>query len=83
MEKDRFDKYSKEELIQILLKYEGFKDSILAKQNIVLKEMEKLKGMGKEKSVRYRELLGNKMVNNLIIQYLERSGINMEEDKWK
>lgn len=81
MEKDRFDKYSKEELIQILLKYEGFKDSILAKQNIVLKEMEKLKGMGKEKSVRYRELLGNKMVNNLIIQYLERSGINMEEDK--
>ena len=64
-----------------LLKYEGFKDSILAKQNIVLKEMEKLKGMGKEKSVRYRELLGNKMVNNLIIQYLERSGINMEEDK--
>ncbi len=81
MEKDRFDKYSKEELIQLLLKYEGFKDSILAKQNIVLKEMEKLKGMGKEKSVRYRELLGNKMVNNLIIQYLERSGINMEEDK--
>ena len=81
MEKDRFDKYSKEELIHLLLKYEGFKDSILAKQNIVLKEMEKLKGMGKEKSVRYRELLGNKMVNNLIIQYLERSGINMEEDK--
>ena len=37
MEKDRFDKYSKEELIQLLLKYEGFKDSILAKQNIVLK----------------------------------------------
>ena len=81
MEKDRFDKYSKEELIQLLLKYEGFKDSILAKQNIVLQEMEKLKGMGKEKSVRYRELLGNKMLNNLIIQYLERSGINMEEEK--
>ena len=38
-------------------------------------ELEKLKAAGKEKTVRYRELFGQKLMNGEIIAMFERHGI--------
>jgi len=38
-------------------------------------EMEKLKAEGKEKTVRYRELFGQKLMNNHIVALFEQQGI--------
>ena len=38
-------------------------------------ELEKLKSAGKEKTVRYKELFGQKLMNNYIVALFERHGI--------
>jgi len=38
-------------------------------------ELEKLKADGKEKTVRYKELFGQKLMNNYIVALFERHGI--------
>jgi len=43
-------------------------------------ELEKLKAAGKEKTVRYRELFGQKLMNNYIVALFERHGITFEAD---
>jgi len=39
-------------------------------------ELAKLKAAGKEKTVRYKELFGQKLMNNYVIALFERHGIN-------
>jgi len=38
-------------------------------------ELEKLKAAGKEKTVRYKELFGQKLMNNYVVALFERHGI--------
>ena len=52
--------------------YEDLANSIAAIQA----ELGKLKAAGKEKTVRYKELFGQKLVNNRIMDLFERHGIS-------
>jgi len=51
--------------------YEELSDSITT----IPAELEKLKADGKEKTVRYKELFGQKLMNNYIVALFERHGI--------
>ena len=42
-------------------------------------ELEKLKADGKEKTVRYKELFGQKLINNHIVALFERHGITFDQ----
>jgi len=57
--------------------YKEVSDSI----NSIPAELEKLKAAGKEKTVRYKELLGQKLMNNYIATLFERHGISFEKEK--
>ena len=59
-----------------LAAFENVYDELKNDLTTIPLELEKLKAAGKEKTVRYRELLGQKMINNHMIQLFERNGIN-------
>lgn len=63
------------EAITRLAKFENALDELLARQNETVKEMDRLRDEEKTKSVRFRELLANKMMNGVIIALFERNGI--------
>ena len=44
-------------------------------------ELEKLKAAGKEKTVRYRERFGQKLMNQTIVALFERHGISFDDEK--
>jgi len=54
--------------------YEELADSITA----IPSELGKLKAAGKEKTVRYKELFAQKLMNNYIIALFHRHGIMFE-----
>ena len=59
-----------------LAAFENVYDELKNDLTAIPAELKKLKAAGKEKTVRYRELLGQKMINNHLIQLFERHGIN-------
>lgn len=52
------------EAVEKLARFENFYFDLLASQEKISSELEKLRIEGKEKSVRFRELLGQKLMNN-------------------
>ena len=56
--------------------YEELTNSI----NTIPTELEKLKADGKEKTVRYKELFGQKLMNNYTVALFERHGISFKQE---
>jgi hypothetical protein len=58
-----------------LAKFENFYDDLVASQDQISKELESLRNEGKEKSVKFRELLGKKLMNNNTLILLKAYGL--------
>jgi len=50
-------------------------EELIKKQNEIIKEMEKLKSQGKNKSVKFKQLLTEKISNNNILSIFEVYGL--------
>ncbi len=66
--------YSGEAIIK-LAKFENIYDDLLASQNNISKELERLRNEGKKNSVKFRELLGKKLMNSHTIILFETNGL--------
>lgn len=63
------------EAITRLARFENFYTELLESQVKIPEEMEKLRGQGKTKSVRFRELMGEKMVKTNLISMIKTYGL--------
>lgn len=61
--------------INRLGKFEDFYYDLLKDQQEIPKELDRLKSEGKNKTYRYKELLGKKLVNNNILSMLKTYGL--------
>lgn len=59
-----------------LASFENFYDDLVAEQNKIADQLEKLRNEDKTKSVRFRELMGTKLVNSSILILLKRYGLH-------
>jgi len=64
------------EAISRLAKFENIYEDLIASQNRIPKELEKLRNEDKTKSVRFRELMVEKMTNANIIDLFKRYGLD-------
>jgi len=64
------------EAFRRLAAFEDIYDELTSSMSTIPAELTKLKAAGKEKTIRYRELFGQKLVNNQIIALFERHGIS-------
>jgi len=62
-----------------LTAYEGLYNELANSMVTIPVELEKLKAAGKEKTVRYRELFGQKLINGQIAAMFERHGFSFDE----
>ena len=60
--------------IQRLSAFEAIYEELANSINTIPAELQKLKADGKEKTVRYKELFGQKLMNNYIAALFERHG---------
>ncbi len=63
------------EAIERLARFENAHADLLARQERIQRELDRLRDEGKQKTVRFRELLGQKMINNTLIELLEQHGV--------
>ncbi len=63
------------EVITKLAKFENIYEDLLASQSQIPKELEKLRNEGKTKSVRFRELMVQKLMNGNIINLFKTYGL--------
>ncbi|PKM76658.1 MAG: hypothetical protein CVU90_11255 [Firmicutes bacterium HGW-Firmicutes-15] len=63
------------EAITRLAKFENIYEDLIASQIQIPKELEKLRNEGKTKTVRFRELMVNKMTNANIINLFKTYGL--------
>ena len=61
-----------------LAAFEDAFEALIASQAAIPAELELLKAAGKEKTVRYRELFGQKLLNKQIMMFFEKYGISVE-----
>ena len=61
--------------ISKLAKFENIYDDLISKQSEISKELEKLRLEGKTHSVKFKQLLTNKITNNNIIILFETYGL--------
>lgn len=59
--------------IDRLGRWEDLYERLLARRGRLDQQMQKLRQEGKQKSAHFRELMGNKMINNLLIAQLENA----------
>ncbi|MDD2480741.1 MAG: hypothetical protein PHC44_06400 [Lutispora sp.] len=59
------------EAINRLGKFEDFYEELISGQSQTQKELDKLRSEGKEKSYRYKELMGKKLTENHILNLLK------------
>ena len=64
------------EAINKLSLFEDVYDDLIAKQDKYIKQLEKLRAEEKAKTVQFKQLLANKLLNANIIILLESYGIN-------
>ena len=64
------------EAIEKLAKFENLYDDLVASQDLITKELVELRSQGKEKSVKFRELLGKKLLNNSILIQMKGYGLS-------
>lgn len=62
--------------INKMAKFENFYDELISKQSEIIKELEKLKLEGKTRSVKFKQLLANKITNNNIMILFKTYGID-------
>lgn len=55
------------EAVSKLARFENIYDDLIAKQSEISKELEKLRSEDKTKTVKFKQLLANKMTNNNIL----------------
>ena len=65
--------------IRRLAAFEGAYNELADSMITIPVELEKLKAEGKEKTVRYRELFGQKLINSQIAALFERHGISFAD----
>lgn len=63
------------EAVNRLGRFEDFYADLIASQSEIPQEMQQLRNEGKEKSFRYKELMGKKLTNSHILDLLEAYGI--------
>jgi hypothetical protein len=63
------------EAVNKLAKFENMYDDLIVKQNKISREMEKLRQEGKERTVKFKQLLANKLTNNNILILFETYGL--------
>jgi hypothetical protein len=63
------------EAAEKLAKFENFYEELFASQEILGKELDKLRSEGKEKSTKFRELFTKKLMNNSILILLKSYGL--------
>lgn len=61
-------------------RYEDFVEEMIIANRLTLNELNKLKDQGLEKTVRFRELFGQKVWNQFVLKKLVRSHLIDEED---
>ena len=64
--------------LQRLAGLENMLEELTARQTDIPAELARLKAAGKEKTVRYKELLGQKLLLNEMVALLERHGVRLE-----
>lgn len=74
MIRHEIDTYSGEAITK-LATFENIYEDLITKQSEISGELEKLRNAGKTKSVRFKELLVNKMTNAAIIDLFNRYGV--------
>jgi len=63
------------EITQRLAAFENAYEDLLSSMMELPAKLEKLRAEGKEKTVTYREMVTQKLINNNIIMFFERNGI--------
>ena len=63
------------EAAQRLAKFETVFENLVESQRITMEEMEKLKIADKTKTVKFRELMGKKVINNQLLLLFKAGGI--------
>lgn len=58
-----------------LMQYEDAYEKLLARREQSAAELERLRSEGKEKTARYKELLGQKLIDNSICDFFKQNGI--------
>jgi len=66
-----------EEAIQKLAVFENMLDKFTEDMNKLPERLEKLKAAKKEKTVAYKELVTQKLINTNILMFFKRNGINL------
>ncbi|MDL2205839.1 hypothetical protein LJC33_02870 [Eubacteriales bacterium OttesenSCG-928-N13] len=61
--------------IEQLARYENFHEQLLQDQIDAERELAELRGQNKQKTVKFRELLTNRMIESNILAMLKRHGI--------
>ena len=61
--------------IQRLGEFEDAYEDLMNSQAQIPKELEDLRLQGKEKTVRYKETLAQKLINNSILMFFEKHGL--------
>jgi len=69
---------SAEEAIQMLGLFEDAQEELLNSQKQIPKDLEELRAEGKEKTVRYKEMVAQRLANNNTMMFLERHGISFQ-----
>jgi len=67
-----------EEAIQRLGLFEDAQEELFDSQKQIPKDLEALRAEGKEKTVRYKEMMVQKLSNNNTVMFLERHGISFQ-----
>lgn len=78
LDPERITKVSLEytgEAVEKLARFEDFYDDLLASQDLIARELDKLRSEGKEKSTKFRELFTKKLMNNSILILLKSYGL--------
>ena len=61
--------------IEKLAKFENLYDSIIEKQGSLAMELEVLRASGKEKNFKFKELLGQKIMNEMLLMQIRGKGL--------
>lgn len=63
------------EAVEKLAKFEDFYDHLVVRQDVIPKELEKLRSEGKSKTFRYKELFAEKLMNEVLLDQLRARGL--------
>lgn len=68
------------EAVTALARYENLHAHLLERSRVIPEELERLRQAGKEKTVTFRELLGEKLMNDRMLYQLKAFGLEETHD---